>query len=431
MRVEFKLPDLGENIDSGDVVKLLVNVGDNVQPEQPLMELETGKAVVEVPADTAGRVAEILVAEGDHVSVGQAVIAIETNGQADVSGRGAEDRRGSGSQRPACRAATGGCAASATAGSRSPFNQKAAPAPQPAPAAAAKPETPGAALPPAPPRAGVATYSPSPIPAAPNVRRLARELGVDLAAIKGSGADGHISEDDVRAAARKQAAPPTAMPVFTSALGGMHSLPGAPVSLPDFSRYGHIERKPMSNVRLATAQHMSLAWTTIPAVTQYDRADITALNELRKRYGGNVEAAGGKLTVTAVLVKVVASALRQFPHFNASVDMAARKIIQKDYVNVGVAVNTERGLLVPVIRDADRKNIMELSVELARAAEKAHKRELKPADLEGGTFSLTNLGTIGGTHFTPIINWPEVAILGISRANTDPIWREGRVRSRA
>ncbi len=247
---------------------------------------------------------------------------------------------------------------------------------------------------------------------------------MDLAKVKGSGAEGYISEDDVRLAARKQAAPPpTAMPVFTSAL---HGTP----ALPDFARFGAVERKPMTSVRLATAQHMSLAWTTIPAVTQYDRADITELNILRKRYGASVEAAGGKLTVTAVLVKVVASALRQFPHFNASVDMAAREIIQKDYVNVGVAVNSERGLLVPVIREADRKNIMELSVELAHATEKAHKRELKPADLEGGTFSLTNLGTIGGTHFTPIVNWPEVAILGISRANTDPIWRNGTFEPR-
>jgi pyruvate dehydrogenase E2 component (dihydrolipoamide acetyltransferase) len=385
MHTEFRIPDLGENIDSGEVVKLLVNVGDEVKPEQPLMELETGKAVVEVPADTAGRITQILIAEGDHVSVGQAVFALETD---------------------------------AVAASPKPAQPVVAPTPAPA----APPPSPVQPIaPPAPVR------EPSAIPAAPNVRRLARELGVELAMVKGSGPDGHISEGDVRAAASKVAAPPpTAVPVFTSPLAGAQSLPGAPVSLPDFSRYGRIERKPMSSVRLATAQHLLMAWTAIPQVTQYDSADITVLNDLRKRYGPGVEAAGGKLTVTAVLVKVVASALRQFPHFNASVDMAAREIIEKDYVHVGVAVNTERGLLVPVIRDADRKNIMELAVELARATTKAHNRELKPADLEGGTFSITNLGTIGGTHFTPIVNWPEVAILGISRARNEPVWREDK-----
>jgi pyruvate dehydrogenase E2 component (dihydrolipoamide acetyltransferase) len=182
----------------------------------------------------------------------------------------------------------------------------------------------------------------------------------------------------------------------------------------------------MSSVRLATAEHMSYAWSTIPQVTQYDSADITELEALRKKYADKVEAMGGKLTLTAVLLKVVASALRQFPQFNVSVDMTARAIIEKDFVHVGVAVDTERGLLVPVIRDADKKNIMELAVELTQTAQKAHARQLGPSDLEGGTFSITNLGTVGGTHFTPIVNWPEAAILGISRATMEPIWKDGQ-----
>jgi pyruvate dehydrogenase E2 component (dihydrolipoamide acetyltransferase) len=256
---------------------------------------------------------------------------------------------------------------------------------------------------------------PADIPAAPNVRRVARELGVDLGSLSGTGVQGAITEDDVRAAAK------------TPGTGGTLTVH---TPLPDFSRFGQVDRKPMSSVRFATAEHMSHAWTTIPQVTQYDDADITELDVLRKRYGEKVQQLGGKLTTTAVMLKVLASALRQFPHFNASVDMQNRTIIQKHYVHVGVAVNTERGLLVPVIRDADQKNIAELAVELSRITDKAHKRELKPADLEGGTFSITNLGTIGGTHFTPIVNWPEVAILGVSRARIEPVWKTDKFEPR-
>jgi pyruvate dehydrogenase E2 component (dihydrolipoamide acetyltransferase) len=393
MLVDFKLPDLGENIDSGDVVRVMVKVGDEIKTEQSLLELETGKAVVEVPSTTAGRVAAILCKDGDKVSVGQSLFQIETDLTADIS------------------------------------KVQAAPAPEQA--AATAPETPR----PKPERAAPATDHVSPqfkqpapsvpataisdggtraaleIPASPMIRRMAREQGIDLTRIKGSGPGGRITEEDL-----KTSRPPR--PIAAT------MIPGA--KLPDFSAWGKTERKRMTSVREATAEHLTHAWTTIPQVTQYDHADITELDVLRRRYASNVEAMGGRLTVTAVLVKVVASALRQFPRFNTSVDMEAREIITKDYVNVGVAVNTERGLLVPVIRDADKKNILELAVELAQATKKAHNRELKPQDLEGGTFSITNLGTIGGTHFTPIINWPEVAILGISRAAMEPIWKEDR-----
>jgi pyruvate dehydrogenase E2 component (dihydrolipoamide acetyltransferase) len=358
MQVAFKIPDLGENIDSGEVVKLLVKVGDVVEVEKPLLELETGKAVVEVPSDVSGRVAAILVEEGDHVTVGQAIITIETDLKAEIS---------------------------ATA--PSPVAPKAAPAVE----KAAKPvQTPE-------------------ISAAPKTRAAARELGVDLPAVKGTGEGGRVSEEDVRAAS-------ATAPRGTAAIG--------PRVLPDFARFGEIKRKPMSNVRLATAEHLAHAWATVPQVTQYDSADITELEVLRKRYAEKVEAAGGRLTLTAVLLKVVSSALRQFPQFNTSVDMRAREIIEKNYVHVGVAVDTERGLLVPVIRDADTKNILELAVELSEMSKRAHARQLGPADLEGGTFSITNLGAVGGTHFTPIVNWPEVAILGISRAGMEPVWKD-------
>ena len=356
MLVEFKLPDLGENIDSGEVVKLLVKVGDSVEPDQPLLELETGKAVVEVPSDTSGRIASIKVEEGYTVSVGQIVAVIETDPNADLA------------------------RASAPAEAKT--------------------------SPPAVPAAGQPTDAA--IPAAPKARTVARESGVDLSQIKGTGEGGRISEADVRAAS---ASAPRASISFPEAR-----------PLPDFSRFGDVERKPMSSVRLATAQHLSHAWNTIPQVTQYDEADVTHLDQVRKPYAEKVAALGGKLTVTSVLLKVVASALKQFPQFNASVDMTMREIIHKQYVHVGVAVNTERGLLVPVLRDANRKNILELALELSDLTKKAHARELKPADLEGGTFSITNLGTVGGTHFTPIVNWPEVAILGISRSRKQAVW---------
>lgn len=387
MLVDFKLPDLGESIDSGDVVRLLVKVGDEVALDQSLMELETGKAVVEVPSNTAGRVAAILCKEGDKVTVGQSLFRIETDLSADTS-----------KVANASTSAAAGKAAEASTGSQA--------------SAELKPPSP-----PSPPQApagnggGANGREAADIPASPMIRRLAREQGIDLTTVRGSGSGGRITEEDLKAARPVRPIAPT-----------MRQGAG----LPDFARWGSIERKPMTSVRQATAEHLTRAWTTIPQVTQYDNADITELDLLRRRYAANVETMGGKLTITAVLLKVVASALRQFPRFNTSVDMAAHEIIAKDYVNVGVAVNTERGLLVPVIRDADKKNIMELAVELSRVTEKAHKRELKPQDLEGGTFSITNLGAIGGTHFTPIINWPEVAILGISRAGQQPVWKEDR-----
>ncbi|HEY3293938.1 MAG TPA: 2-oxo acid dehydrogenase subunit E2 [bacterium] len=394
MLVDFKLPDLGEGIDSGDVVRMMVKVGDEIRAEQPLVELETGKAVVEVPSNTAGRVAAILTKEGEKVTVGQPLVKIETDASADISKVEAVPAPEPEKERPP-----------QVERSVPPARDHVSPQlRQPAPAS---------------PAPGTASNGGSrdgvDIPASPIVRRMARERGIDLSTVKGSGSGGRITEEDLKTAQAPRPIAPTM---------------GAAAQLPDFSRWGNVERKPMTSVRQATAEHLTRAWTTIPQVTQYDHADVTELDVLRKRYAANVEQMGGKLTVTAVLLKVVASALRQFPRFNTSVDMPARAIIAKDYVNVGVAVNTERGLLVPVIRDADKKNILDLSVELAKLTERAHKRELKPADLEGGTFSITNLGTIGGTHFTPIINWPEVSILGISRGAMEPVWKEDKFEPR-
>ena len=249
-----------------------------------------------------------------------------------------------------------------------------------------------------------------PAPAAPSVRRMARELGVDINQVTGSDPSGRISVEDVKAHAKR---------LVTGA--GKTGVAAEP--LPDFARWGEIERQPMRAVRRKTAEHLAAAWSAVPHVTQGDLADITGLEELRKKYAKHVEAAGGNLTVTAVAVKVVASALRVFPQFNASIDMAADEIVLKKYVNVGVAVDTDRGLLVPVIRNADRKNIVQLAVELAQLSEKARTRKISLEEMQGSTFSISNLGGIGGTYFTPIVNAPEVAILGISRARTEPVYQ--------
>jgi pyruvate dehydrogenase E2 component (dihydrolipoamide acetyltransferase) len=241
---------------------------------------------------------------------------------------------------------------------------------------------------------------------------MARELGVDINQVPGSGADGRISIEDVKEQARR---------IVTGASAGKGSQPAAE-PLPDFSRWGAIVRQPMRAVRRKTAEHLAAAWAAIPHVTQHDLADVTLLEELRKRYAKKSETAGGSLTVTAVAVKVVAAALKVFPQMNSSIDLAADEIIYKKYVNIGIAVDTDRGLLVPVIHGADAKNIVQLSVEIAQLSEKARTRKISLDEMQGGCFSVSNLGGIGGTYFTPIVNLPEVGILGISRARTEPVY---------
>jgi pyruvate dehydrogenase E2 component (dihydrolipoamide acetyltransferase) len=258
-------------------------------------------------------------------------------------------------------------------------------------------------------------------PAAPSVRRFAREIGIDIHTVSGSGPRGRISIEDVKKHAREANS--------QKSKAGAVSTVAVP-ALPDFSKWGQIERKPMSNIRLKTAQNMSIAWQSVARVTQYDKADITDLEEHRKRFGSKVEVAGGKLTVTAILVKVVASALKTFPQFNSSIDMATNEIIYKRYYHIGVAVDTDRGLLVPVIRDVDKKNILQLSVDLTELAEKARSKKLTLDEMQGGTFTITNLGGIGGTAFSPIVYYPEVAILGISRSSYEPFYVDGKFEPR-
>ncbi len=410
---DFRLPELGENISQGDLVRLMISPGAKVSEGQPVMELETDKAVVEVPSSVSGVVKEIRVKEGEKVKVGQVIFTLEGGSSAQpeasrVRTAPVEHVSGQHGARLAFQAAIR--AEGKTEEQALPPDQ-----PQPAPQAFSMPVQLGKVA---------GTEHRQPIPAAPSVRRLAREVGVDIYEVKGTDPGGRISEDDVKAHAKALLAAATAAQSQPRA-GHL-----APPQLPDFSKWGKIERVSMRGVRRKTAEHLAESWITIPHVTQHDRADITELEQLRARFAPKAEEAGGKMTVTAIALKVCAAALKVFPQFNASIDIEKEEIIYKQYIHIGVAADTDRGLLVPVIRDVDKKNIVELAVELSQLSKKARDKKLTPADMEGGTFTITNLGGIGGVGFTPIVNHPEVAILGISRSRIEPEWINNKFEPR-
>ncbi len=395
--IHFILPELGENVASGDVLRILVKPGDVIAKEQPVLELETDKATIEVPSSVAGQVKDINVKAGQKVTVGQVILSVE----AEQGEETAENAAISPAREPA------------TAADVSPPVPPVRPDSS-GPTGAARAAEKVVAITRGTRQAADAGSPELPVaPAAPSVRRMARELGVDINQVAGSGPHGRVSVEDVTAHTKRLIA-------GVSRRTGGATLAAEP--LPDFSRWGEIERQPMRAVRRTTAAHLSAAWATIPHVTQHDYADITALEELRKRYAKQVEAAGGNLTVTAIAVKIIATGLKVFPKFNASIDLAAEEIIQKKYVNIGIAVDTDRGLLVPVVRDADVKNIARIAVELAELSEKARMRKISLEEMQGGCFSVSNLGGIGGSFFTPIVNAPEVGILGISRATMEPVY---------
>jgi len=405
---EFKLPELGENISQGDLVRLMVSPGTRVSEGQPVMELETDKAVVEVPSSVSGVVKDIKVKEGEKVKVGQVIFTLQSAGP---------------QVEPARPRSTPVEHVSGQHGARLAFQA----------AIRAEGKTEEQALPPDQPQQPIPAFSMpaqlekvagteqrQPVPAAPAVRRLAREIGVDIYEVKGSGPGGRISEDDVKAHAKSLVTAAATAPATPQA--GHFRQP----QLPDFAKWGKVERVSMRGVRRKTAEHLSEAWNTIPHVTQHDRADITELEQLRARFAPKAEEAGGKMTVTAIALKVCSAALKVFPQFNASIDIEKEEIVYKQYIHIGVAADTDRGLLVPVIRDVDKKNIVELAVELSGLSRKARDKKLAPSDMEGGTFTITNLGGIGGMGFTPIVNFPEVAILGISRSRMEPEWIQGK-----
>jgi pyruvate dehydrogenase E2 component (dihydrolipoamide acetyltransferase) len=411
---EFRLQELGENISEGDLVRLMIAPGAKVSEGQPVMELETDKAVVEVPSSVSGVVNEVKVKEGEKIKVGQVIFTLQGGApaQADTvrpQSKPVEHVSGQHGARLAFQAAIR--AEGKTEEQALPPDQ-----PQQRPAAFSMPAQLGKVA---------GTEHREAIPAAPHTRRLAREIGVDIYEVKGTGPGGRISEDDVKAHA-KAALASASSAAQAPARAGHFVAP----KLPDFAKWGKIERVSMRGVRRKTAEHLAESWNTIPHVTQHDRADITELEHLRARFAPKAEQAGGKMTVTAIALKVCAAALKVFPQFNATIDMEKEEIIYKQYIHIGVAADTDRGLLVPVIRDVDKKNIVELAVELSQLSQKARDKKITLADMEGGTFTITNLGGIGGTAFTPIVNHPEVAILGLSRSRMEPEWIGGKFEPR-
>jgi pyruvate dehydrogenase E2 component (dihydrolipoamide acetyltransferase) len=407
---EFKLPELGENISQGDLVRLMISPGTKVSEGQPVMELETDKAVIEVPSSVSGVVKEVQVKEGDKVKVGQVIFTLE--GGAATPAEPAHNRNAPVEH------------VSGQTGARLAFQA----------AIRAEGKTEEQALPPDQPQHTLPSFSMplqlgkvagtehrQPIPAAPHVRRLARELGVDIYEVQGSGPGGRITEDDVKAHTKT---------LISAAASAAQAQPRAghfaAPKLPDFAKWGKIEKVSMRGVRRKTAEHLAESWNTIPHVTQQDRADITELEQLRARFAPKAQEAGGKMTVTAIALKVCAAALKVFPQFNASIDVENEQIVYKQYINIGVATDTDRGLLVPVVRDVDKKNIVELAVELSQLSKKARDKKITPEEMQGGTFTITNLGGIGGIGFTPIVNHPEVAILGLSRSRMEPEWIESK-----
>ena len=380
--MDVKLPKLGEGADSGVVVNVFVKEGDHVVRDQAILELENEKAVASIPSTAAGVVTKIYVKSGDKISIGQRLISL------------------SGGDQPAAAA--------------TPAAKRAAPEPEPEtlveePAAEAGEEIPKPVAAPV---------------ASPSVRRLARELGIDLSKVRGSEAGGRIVTGDIRAyIARLQKA--TDKPKVAA------TAPAKPVAESiDFSKWGPVTKKPLTQLRQVIARRLWESWNAIPHVTQFDDADFTRLNELRKKYAPAYEKKGAKLTLTPLVLKALVETLKKHPIFNSSLDEAAQEVVIKEYFHIGIAVDTEQGLIVPVIRDADKKSVLDLAKELEQLAQKARDRKVTAEELKGGTFTITNQGAIGGAHFTPIINKPEVAILGLGRGALKPVVRDGKVEVR-
>jgi len=382
MAKEFKLPNLGEGVDSGDVVGVSVKAGDPVTKGQSMLEIETNKAVMDVPAPDNGSIVSVNVKVGDKVKPGMVMVTYEAG------------------------------AAPAAVKVEAP---KAVVPAVPAPAAFREPQG-GAsvqALPAAPASMGGL------VAASPGVRKFARELGVDLTTVPGTGGGGRVLEQDVKEYVKS---------VF--ATGPSAGSGQVQPNLPDFSKWGVIEKTPLKGVRKATAEGMSRAWGLVPHVTQFDVADITGTEASRKKFADSRKGQPGKVTMTILAIKAVTKALGEFPQFASSIDMTRGELIRKSYRHIGIAVDSPSGLMVPVLRDTDQKSLPQLATELEGLAEKVRSRKISLDEMQGGVFTISNLGGIGGTFFTPIVNWPEVAILGISKSRQELQMVDGQIEAR-
>ncbi len=426
MKKEIKVPEVSEGVTEGTVVDLAVAVGDQVDEDQTLLEFETDKAVIAIPSPQAGKVAEIKVSEGDTVNVGAVILLLDVadaDSEETVDSEESEDaEEDSKDEQETAEPEKAEPETEEESKDEQEDKQKASKEKkeQPSEDQDEKKSSEKAAEESSEVDLTTVRRGDRVAPAAPSVRRLARDLGVDIYQVQGSGPGGRISAEDVRLFVKTTMQRITgggSVPTAHGEFAGLH----AQRPLPDFSRWGEISREPLSRIRELTADAMSYAWSTIPMVTQYDNAHVTEIEAYRQEY--NRRAINeNRLTMTAIMVKVCAAALRAFPRFNSSLDLASKELILKEYIHVGVAVDTEVGLLVPVIRDADQKGIEQLALELNDLAEKTRERKIAPDAMEGGTFTISNLGGIGGTSFTPIVYAPQVAILGISSASLQPEW---------
>jgi len=391
-------PDLGD-IDEAEIIEINVAEGDSVEAEQTILVIESDKASLEVPCPEAGTVKKLLVKVGDKIGTGTDLMELETAGGGEGGSDQGSASKGASNKGSSEKSASKEQGDSKPARSRqSDLDQK----PSQADRQSAAPETPER----------VEGKPSSSVHAGPAVRKLARETGIDLADVAPSGPKDRILKEDVHALIKQRLENPPA-----AGGAGMPDLPEI-----DFSEFGPVERQELNKLRKVAAKNLHRSWVTIPHVTQFDEADITELEAFRKSQNKALEKEGVKLTMLAFLVKACANALREFPRFNSSLEVSGEALIMKDYVHIGIAVDTPNGLVVPVIRDADKKGLKDIALEMGELAAKARDRKLSPADMKGATFSISSLGGIGGTAFTPIVNWPEVAILGVSRSDTKPVW---------
>lgn len=405
---EIKLPEIAENIDTATVLNIHVSEGDKIEKDQDIAEMESDKATFDLPADFGGTVREIKIKEGDEVEVGQVVMTIETEEEAEQKKEDKKEDQKEEDEKEEAEAEEKKEEAEAEEKKKSDKETEEEKAEK---KEHDKEET--------EPEEEAEKKKRKEVPAAPSVRRLARELGVDIHRVEGTGPYDRITSDDVKSYAKD----------IVKKSGESAALVDD-YELPDFSKYGDTERKPLDSIRKRTAKNMTASWQSIPHVFQFDKADVTDLEAFRKKYGKAVEKEGARLTVTAIILKIMARALEIFPKFNASLDMKNAEVVYKKFYNIGVAVDTERGLLVPVIRNVDRKSIFTLSLELQEMAEKARNKKIMPDELQGANIAVSNLGGIGGTNFTPIIYRPSVAILGVSRTSTEPVYTAGELRPR-
>lgn len=403
MAKEIKIPQISEGVDTATLAEILVSVGDKIEKDQSVVAVETDKATADVPSSDSGTVKEIKVKEGDEVKVGETVIILEDeeiddkeeqksdNGESKKeSKKNSEDQKQSKSKKESKseKSRSKDSAEKSTETKSEKKNKK---------------------------DSSDDASSSMEVYASPGVRRIARELGVDIQKIKGSGEDGRITEKDVK----------------NHQKGDSNKAAPRLSELPDFSKWGAVEREKLNSIKKTTAKNVTESWQAIPHVFQFGEADISNIEDYIERHQDEIENAGGKLTLTGILTKIIATALHQFPAFNASIDMENGEIILKKYVNISIAVATDKGLLVPVIKDADHKSMKELSVEISEIAKKARNQELSKEDMEGGNFSISNLGGIGGTNFTPIVYHPQVAILGVSQASTKAVYIDGEFKPRS